>query len=95
MFQEEIIFIYGLVMVFLNLANEWKVREGSCLTATIENLFALVKRNKIDESVKEGRGRIFLINSVTESAIKEAQLHIHTHFYAQMPFWCKQVLCLS
>lgn len=60
--------------------------QGSWLTTTIEDLFALVKTYKIDEPVKEGRGRVFLINSATESAIKEAQLHICPHFYAQMPF---------
>lgn len=86
MFQEEIIIVYGLIMVYQNLANEEKMRDGSWLTATIEDLFALVKRCKIDEPVKEGRGRMFLINSTTEPAIRDAQFHICLHSYTKMPF---------
>lgn len=62
------------------------MRKGSWLTATIEDLFALVKKYKIDEPAKDGRGRMFLINSTTEPAIREAHLHIYPHFYTQMHF---------
>lgn len=62
------------------------MRESRWLTATIEDLSALVKRYKIDEPAKEGRGGMFPINSTTEPAIREAQLHIYPHFYTQMHF---------
>lgn len=39
MVQKEIIIIYDLVMVSQNLANGLKMREGSWLNASIENLF--------------------------------------------------------
>lgn len=53
MFQEEIISIYGPVMVFHNPANEWKMRKGSWLPAIIEDRF--VKRyKKMDQHNKAG-----------------------------------------
>lgn len=89
MFQEDIINIYGLVMVFHNPEKEWKIRKCSWPSTIIKDLFLLVKRYKKDEPAKEGRGRMLPINSMSSPAIRVAQLHIYPDFFTQIPFWCK------